>query len=246
MDKQLLLDNYFSNRLTAEEKKLFEKLLENDAEFKRQFDFEEDLKQVIRDVQSDNLKHKLVAFENDVSKDNPVRKLPSTTYRKWAMAASVALLIGLGWFGYQNFAGPDFDNLYDKNFQQYPNTVYAITRGDNADNSLRRQAFIAYETDENAQAVTLFKELRTIDNSENVVFYLAQSYLKNEQPEKALVLFNDIGKNKGEFAPQALWYAALSYLKINQKEKAIGTLQELIADGRYKKEEASTLLKELD
>lgn len=246
MDKELLLHNYFSNQLTAEQLRVFNELLQTDPDFKRQFDFEKDLKQVIRHKETNALKGKLAGFEKDISTGTPVRKLPGTNYRKWAMAASIALLVGLGWLGYQNFIGPDYNNLYEENFQQYPNTVYAITRGEGGDNSLKRKAFVAYETDENIRAIELFEDLKTKQNSEEVIFYLAQSYLKNEQPEEALVLFNEIVSDKGEFVPQALWYAALANLKTDQKEKAVRALQELIADGRYKKEEASILLEKLE
>ena len=246
MDKQLLLYNYFSNQLTVEQEELFEDLLKTDTDFKQQFDFEKDLKQVIRNKETKDLKRKLAGFEKNISKDTPVRELPRTDYRKWAMAASVALLIGLGWLGYNNFSGSDYGNLYDENFQQYPNTVYAITRGDNDDNSLERKAFVAYETDENVSAIEFFEELKTTENSENVTFYLAQSYLKNEQPKKAIVFFEEVVSGKGEFAPQALWYAALSYLKTDQKENAMQVLKDLVADGRYKKAEASAILKEVE
>ena len=147
-------------------------------------------------------------------------------YRTWAMAASIALLIGLGWLGYNNFVGLDYENLYKENFQQYPNTVYAITRGDNDDNSLERKAFVAYETNENVRAIELFEELLTADNSEKINFYLAQSFLKNEQPKEAISLFKEVISDNGEFAPQALWYAALAYLKSDQKDNAVKTLKE--------------------
>lgn len=246
MDKQLLLYNYFSNQLTVEQERLFNELLKTDTDFKQQFDFEKDLKQVIRNKETNDLKSKLAGFEKEISKDTPVRTLPRTNYRKWAMAASIALLIGLGWLGYNNFAGPDYGNLYDKNFQQYPNTVYGITRGDDGDNSLERKAFVAYETDENVRAIELFEELKTTDNSESITFYLAQSYLKNGQSREAIALFEEVISDKGEFAPQALWYAALAYLKTDQKENAVQTLKDLVADGRYKKTEASAILKEVE
>lgn len=246
MDKELLLYNYFSNQLTAEEQRQFDELLKTDANFKEQFDFEKNLKQVIREKESDNLKAKLAGFEKEIGNTVPVRKLPSTNYRKWAMAASIALLLGLGWLGYNNFSGTNYEGLYNDNFQDYPNTVYAITRSAETDSSLERAAYVAYETNDNTKAIELFTELKETSDSENISFYLAQSYLKNNQLGEAISLFNEVVEERGEFAPQALWYISLSYIKDKQKENAIESLKSLIADGRYKKTEAESLLDELE
>lgn len=244
MDKEHLLYNYFSNQLTVQEEQQFNELMKTDMDFKKQFDFENDLKQVIRNKESDNLKAKLIGYEKEIN-DVPVKTLPRTNYRKWAMAASVALLIGLGWLGYNNFSGTDYNALYNDNFQEYPNTVYAITRGADTDSSLEREAYAAYETNDNTKAIQLFTELKETSDSENIDFYLAQSYLKNNQLEEAITLFNKVIEGKGEFAPQALWYVSLSYLKDKQKDKATKSLNLLIADGRYKKTDAENLLDEL-
>lgn len=244
MDKEQLLYNYFSDRITPEERKLLDQLLETDSEFKEQFEFENDLKQVIREKEHSELKSRLIGFEEEIAKERSAEK-PGPIYRKWAMAASIALLIGLGWLGYNTFSGPGYGDLYEEHFQEYPNTVYAITRGEEADTSLERKAFIAYETNDNAQAVTLFTELKESKNTETVNFYLAQSYLKNEEPEKAIPLLNEVIAENGEFAPQALWYAALAHLKTGEKDRAVNLFGALVADGRYKKAEASALLEAL-
>ena len=241
-----MLYHFFSNKLSPEQEQEFNELLATDSEFKAQYDFEQDLKQVIRNKETVDLKGKLAGFEKEISKDTPVRTLPNTNYRKWAMVASIALLVGLGWFGYNNFAGPNYGNLYDENFQQYPNTVYAITRGDGGDNSMERKAYVAYETDDNVLAIELFEQLKTTNSSENVTFFLAQSYLKNEQPKEAIVFFEEVISSNGEFAPQSLWYSALAYLKMNQKENVVQALKRLVTDGRYKKTEAAAILKEVE
>ena len=249
MDKEKLLYDYFSNSLSSEQEKLLQDLLETDMEFKEQFAFEKDLKRVVREGEKAKLKSKLQGFEEKFSSETPVIDL--NTRRKkssfnWSLAASVAILFGLGWFGYTTFSGTDNEELYQENFEAYPNTVYAITRGVENDDSLERKAFVAYETDENPSAIEFFEALKKNDASENVTFYLAQSYLKNGQAEEAIGLFETLISDKGEFTPQAHWYMALAYLKIDQKENAIQQLQQLVADGRYKQEEASVLLEKLD
>ncbi|WP_194529676.1 tetratricopeptide repeat protein [Zobellia roscoffensis] len=246
MDKELLLYNYFSNQLTIEQQQQFDELLKSDMEFKEQFNFEKNLKQVIREKETDSLKSKLIGFEKDIEDTVPVRELPKRNYQKWAMAASIALLVGLGWLGYNNFSGTDYQELYNENFQEYPNTVYAITRGTETDSSLEREAYVAYETNDNTKAIQLFKELKETYDTQNLSFYLAQSYLKNNQLEEAIFLLNEVVESNGEFTPQGLWYVSLAYIKAEQKDNAVTSLNQLIKDGRYKKNEAEALLSELE
>ncbi len=249
MDKELLLYNYFSNQLSKEEGQQFNELLKTDADFKAQFDFESDLKRAIKMGENEELKAKLVGFEDEVRTTLPMTDAVTGSrkrwFRNWSIAASIVILMGLGWLVY-NTMGTNYDDLYASNFEQYPNTVYAITRGDEGDSSLERRAFVAYETDENKKAIELFEELKATEASENVTFFLAQSYLKNQQPKEAIVLLEEVIQGKGEFVPQALWYSALAYLKTDQKENAVKALNTLIADGRFKKEGASILLDKVE
>ena len=244
MNKEQLLYQYFSNTLTPEQEQRFNELLATDTEFKEQFIFEQDLQHAIGDKERKDRKAKLKRFEADIEQKRS--NSPKRGYQKWAMAASIALLVGLGWFGYTTFFATDYKDLYEANFQQYPNTVYAITRGSEEDNSVERKAFEAYEANDNASAIGFLEELRQTGDLEYVDFYLAQSYLNDDQPKKAIPLLARIVKDREEFAPEALWYMALAHLRIDEKKNAEQALKDLVADGRYKKDEAEILLEKLE
>ncbi|MGB5556266.1 MAG: hypothetical protein WBM83_16535, partial [Flavobacteriaceae bacterium] len=150
MDKELLLSNYFSNCLSLEDKILFDELLLTDADFKAQFDLEFNLKRAIKNSENEKLKAKLTGFEQELKRTLPGDLNESKSrhqFRNWAIAASIALLIGLGYFGYNTFSGADYNKLYASNFEQYPNTVYTITRGE-GEETIEREAFAAYEAGE--------------------------------------------------------------------------------------------------
>lgn len=245
MDKELLLYNYFSNQLTANQERIFEELLKTDTEFKKQFDFEKDLKRVIREKKGKELKLKLGDFEKNLPKKTPVRTLPRTNYRKWAMAASIALLIGLGWLGYLNFSGPDYGKLYDKNFQQYPNTVYAITRSQSTE-SIERAAFSAYELGDYQAAIRNFNNIPETDKKEYLNFYLGLSHLNLGQTVEAESFFKKVISSNSEFSPEAHWYMALVALKEENKKEALQYLEVLISKYDYNKEKALKLMNELN
>lgn len=243
MDKEQLLYQYFSNSLTPEQEAEFNALLSSDKEFKEQFNFEKDLQKVIQNKEGKALKGKLKDFEADIKKDTtPVVKL---NFRKWAMAASIALLVGIGWLSYNNM-GANYDSLYDANFQQYPNAVFAITRSGEEDNSLERKAFVAYETNDTISAIELLKALNAKEDAIYVDFYLAHAYLNNNEPKKAIVFYKNVVREKGEFVSEAKWYIALAHLKLKEEKKAKQSLKDVIADGKYKKAEAEVLLQELE
>lgn len=245
MNKELLLQNYFSNRLTAEQEQLLEKLLHTDEDFKAQFDFEKNLQQVIRQEEKINLKTKLIAFEKDMVRKQPVRHQPRTNYRKLALAASIALLIGLGWLGYLNFSGPNYGQLYEENFQDYPNTVYAITRGESVE-SIEREAFTAYELGDYERAVKSFEKISESDKKEYLDFYLGMSHLNLGQLNKAKTFFDKAVASNSEFEPEAYWYLALISIKEEDKQSAKNYLRTLTSKFDYNKGKALELLGELE
>jgi len=244
MDKELLLYRYFSDQLTDDEQLLFNDLLEKDLEFKAQFEFENDLKRVINKNQKQNLKQKLIGFEKEIeAKNKSISSKPRL--KNWSIAASIALLIGLGWIAYSTFSGPDYDNLYVANFETYPNTVYTITRSD-ADQSLERNAFAAYEASDYEKAAAAFLDLKTQGGSAHTDFYLAQSYMHLGKDNEAIEILKSIILNDMEFKAEAHWYLALAYIKTKDEVKAVAMLNNLIENFDYKKEKAQAILAELD
>jgi len=244
MEKEQLLLNYFTNDLTPEQEQQFNELLATDSEFKQQFDFEKDLQGVIRDKEASELKSKLVAFEKDIASETPVISL-RPNYRKWAMAASIALLVTLGWLGYNNLSGPNYGNLYEDNFQEYPNTVYAITRGETVE-SIERDAFAAYEAGNYQMAIDNFNKIPAENREEYLDFYMGQSYLSLNQTTEAKSFFGQVISSKSEFTPEAHWYLALISLKEKDKENAIKNLETLTSKYDFQKDKALELLQELE
>ncbi len=239
MDKEVLLYNYFSNSLTDEEQQLFDKLLENDVDFKKQFVFERDLKRAIKEKEKGNLKAKLQELESEIKQ----KTAPQNNFKIWVIAASFALLLSLGWFGYDNYFKVNYDNLYSNNFQPYPNTAYTITRS-NSDDSLERQAFVAYETGNYQIAINNFEKINE-PQKEYFAFYKAQSYLNLNNTKKAKTLFKKVITDNSQFVAESHWYLALIAIKEKDKDNAINYLEKLIENYDFNKEKAKALLDNL-
>ncbi len=241
IDKEDLIIRHFSGELTEEEKKKFNSLLESDTDFKKQVEFEKDLKQVVIKNKNKDLKEKLISFENDIQSKE--RNKPKHKINTWKIAASIALLIAVavGWFGYQNFVSVNYNKLYAENYTTYPNTVFTIERS-TSDNSIEYEAFYAYEAKNYELAIKKFNEA---PNKEHFTFYKAQSYLKLNNLEKADTLFKKVIKDNSEFVAEANWYLALIKLKQKNRVEAINYLDNLTKNYSFKKEQAIAILNKL-
>ena len=92
MNKEDLIEKYFTDTLSNEERILFDKLLQNDQEFKEEFIFQKELKQSIAHQQRETIKKTLQGFEDNLNR----KKIIPLKY--WLAAASVILILSLGYF----------------------------------------------------------------------------------------------------------------------------------------------------
>ncbi len=240
MENEELINKYFLDELSRIELERFQLLLAEDAEFKKQFEFEKEVRKVIVSSERSNLKSKLQELEEELE---PPEETKRFSWRPLSIAASIVVLIGLGWFIF-NPERPDLQELYSSNYDVYPNTVYTITRGDSI-NTLERRAFVAYESGEFEQAIILLEELSVSEKLDYLDFYLGQSYLNTGQSDKAINSFLRVIENNSSFVSESRWYLSLTYLNLGDTDKAKLGLEDLITTGDYRKETAHELLKEL-
>ena len=242
MEKETLLSKYFEGSLSVNEQTSFETYLEEDEDFRLQFELEKNVQMAVRDSKRETLKKKLQHFERERSEPSATKTLFWTPLR---IAASIAILFGASWFVFNSdiFAPTD---LYASNYEKYPNTAYTITRGDTSDTSLERKAFEAYERNDYDNAIVYLIDLKKQTRLDYVDFYLGQAYLANGDAKKAAVVFEKISAVNSDFRAEALWYNALAQLKLKENSKAITQLKTLIEDGSFKKIEAKQLLEDLN
>lgn len=239
MNAEEWFDTYYLNELTQDELKEFRERLETDVAFREEFEFQENLRKSIKSRERDILKTKLQQHE-EARQDGH-----TSGWKKWLVAASIIILIGVAGIGYFNRSGPDFDELYTQNYEVYPNTEVNITRGKN-NTSLEYRAFVAYERRGYAQAIDFFLELKKGEYPKYVDFYLAQSYLATGDFEKAIAEFDMVIQDNSSFVDESNWYAALSALKLENQAVAKKHLNFLVAKDGYKTGQARAILQKLD
>lgn len=241
MTNEDLLYSYFSNSLTEDELTEFNNRLKTDAEFKAEFEFENNLKQAIKQNNSTELKQKLKTFEAEISSTETQNVKARFN---WRMAASIVLFLGAGWFGYNAMFGVNYNDLYEANFNNYPNTEFAITRSDTID-SFERKAFLAYEAEDYDNAISNFNVIPELEQKPYQDFYKAQAYINIDKNEKAKALFIKIINSDNKLVAESHWYLALIAIKEKNKIEATKQLRILTEDFDYNKANAEALLKEL-
>jgi hypothetical protein len=240
-----LIEKYFSNSLNNEETLLFEKLLQKDPDFKEEYLFQKDLKKALERQQRAEIKAGLEELEKSYSKKS------GTTLKNWLIAASVALVFGLGYTFYHNYKTQQPNYLFTANFEPYRNVVQPIERGETSED-IETKAFSAYENKSYYKAINLFNSV-TPKDQEYIQFYKAMSYMALNKNVEAIELLlplatrPDEADDKFGWNAKANWYLGLAYLGEDQIEKAISQFLVVVNNPNciYKKEEAKVLLAKL-
>lgn len=239
-----LIDRYFENSLSPKEQKLFNDLLQNDSDFKDEFLFQKDLKQVIAISQQEELRSTLSQIEGKVQKNSRFMIVP----KRWMVAASLLLITTLGTWGVKSLYYPSNEVIYETYFQADRNTIQPVVRGENL-NTIEYRAFVAYEARDYYKAINLFNSVKTPDET-YIVYYKGLCFLALEKADEAIALLNQVadrtpleGKSD-DLREKANWYLAMAYLKNNEINKAISKLSLITNDSssNFKKQEAQEVL----
>lgn len=242
MQEELYLsfENFLNNELSLEDKNAFKNQLQNDIDFKNQFelykeatkfleakfstgtiDFRENLKSI-----SEN------HFSAATKKETKVISLSS----KWfAIAAILVLSIGV-WF--MNSGGnpsySEFNQHENANFIERGSVIKELKLAQDAFNNK------AYE-----EAVVLFEKVLVENKSPEVEIFYGISLLEINETSNAETVFKNLKNGKSVYNQKAIWYLALTNLKLKEFEACENYLKEISKDSE-EYEKAQKLLNELD
>lgn len=237
MENETLIYKYFEQQLSEEEKVLFASLLQNDAAFAKEVEYQKNVKKAITLNEREALKQTLQSFEN-------TKKENSNNLQFWYIAGVFLLFFGgLAWF---QFTKDSPEQLYHEYYQSYPNVVAPTVRGDNERN-LKSDAFYEYDSGNYEKSLALFSKIYTDEGVDYALFYKAMSLLELKRYEEAIASFDQFETaDNNAFSPFVKWYKALSYLKLNEKENAVLLLQELAVEENPQQSKAKELLDALE
>lgn len=237
IENKKLIEKYFENQLSKDEKLIFEEKIINDEGFSKAFEFERNVKKSIHLTEREALKVMLKGFDK-----KPHRRVISFRNWYWLSAAAMIILGVLFWLSTEN--KPSIEDLYLSYYQNYPNVVEPIVRGEGNQGD-KNEAFEAYEQEKYQKSKVLFHNIFDKTKAEYALFYESQSYFALGETQKGIDILENASftDNKYQFKTQQKWYLALAYLKLNKIENAKKYLYILAKSENIQQENASNLLK---
>lgn len=242
MNKEELVERYFSGILSEDEARRLQKELQKDAAFSEAFELEKELQAVLVSKGKNDLKSRLSHLEAE-----KYPKDQSSQGSNWLRyVAAAVIVIGLSIFGalyMGNNATPE--ELYTENFEPYRNIIAPVVRGGNAE-SLLEKSFAAYERGNFEQAEEAFETLYEASGDRYLLFYRGNALLALDRVEEAITVFESHQETQDNFYYKSRWYLALAYLKHNKPQMALTLLKEQVSQKAFNYRVAETLLSKLE
>lgn len=214
-----IFDRYLLRKMDVSERDAFEEQLTNDFKLNETF---EEYKTIVLVVEENALKEKMDDFHADLGfgkgKVVPMNKHKSFNY---LMAASVALLIGLGGLWFFNLQN---QNLFDEYFT--PDPGLSTVMG-NSDDYEFYEAMVDYKRKNYADALKKWEILLAHKpQNDTLNYFLGSAFLANDQEELSKAYLEKAASNENSvFYSEANFYLGLVYLKMGQEDKATDFLK---------------------
>lgn len=206
---EMLIEAYLRGTLSTEDNILIEKRLQDD-EFKQKYDEAKVFLQVLKEEDAKKMKSRMQALEKEEAGQE--RESGNTIKLKIALFAMAIILAGLVYL-LMHLSSNDEQAIYASYYTPYPNVVDPIVKGSMDSLSV----FQHYELQEYPKVIEQLTSKSALDPDEQ--FYLAASYLEENDLKNASILFESLSKS-AKYADPSKWYLALICIKDNQTKCA--------------------------
>jgi hypothetical protein len=242
-----IIEAYLANELSASDRASFEGDIRADAELSAEVERQRTLRLGLRALGIEQALVRAKAHYQTTSSSGvapsegespiirPLVRLLNT-WQYWVAAASIVLLLGVGYYAFQQQLARRDAVAYadrfgpaptDQVMKGFPTAAFPL-----ADRSLLLDAFKNYKAGKYDQVID---QLKTLPADKQTIYYknyfLGLTYLANRQPAEALPLLTS-----ARMAPvlalrqKATWFMALAYVKNGQKNKALPVLKQISTD----------------
>ncbi|MGJ8666308.1 MAG: tetratricopeptide repeat protein [Patiriisocius sp.] len=251
MTPQELAAKYFDTTISPSEMVLLNEMIENDEDFKAEFELEKDLKKALISKKKDSLKSvfKEIEMKSNDNKTSYISEEISNKKRpfnlKYLIAALAVIAIGTTLFFTMSSNSLSNEEIFAKNFEPYRNIIAPVTRSDD-DKTPEELAFALYEQGNFAQATKDFNTLFLATEKPYYLFYQANAMLKEGDTESAIAIFKEHQEFHDNFYEKSRWYLALAYLNDDNTEDALPILKELVDKKGFEWKRAKVIIKNID
>jgi len=220
------IDRYLTNAMSKAERSDFESSLKDNDLLNKQV---EEIRMLHEAVEEQNLRNKLNEFHQEIDTENQkvisidTFKKKSTNYKLYAVAASVAILIGLGYWLIST-QKPQNEKLFAEYFVSDPGLITPMSATSNYE---FYRGMVDYKQGEYDLAIVRWNQLIAQDpENDTLNFYLGVSYLTLENHSKATSYLEKVtGAKSSIFIPDVYYYLGLAALKQGNIEDAKAALK---------------------
>ena len=236
-----IIEAYLTNELSAADRVSFENDIQADPKLREEVDRQHDLRLGLRALGIERaLERAKVQYKatsaSPKSTDRQTTVPPLLAWRYWAVAASIVVMLGIGYYTYQHTNDRQADLAYTETFTPDPTdelvknfptgTILPTVRAQ------LLEALSQYKVGKYDRAINQLRMLpadkQTIDYKN---YFLGLSYLANKQPAEAIPLLSRVlVVPSAKLRQKAEWFLALAYVKNEQKEKALPMLKRISVD----------------
>ncbi|GAB4033431.1 tetratricopeptide repeat protein [Spirosoma jeollabukense] len=234
-----LIEAYLKNELSPTDRTSFEVDIRADEALQMEVDRQRDIRMglqalgIQRALQRAKTQYEasLPTATSATPKLTVVRSVSS--WRYWAAAASVVVVLGIGYYAYQQTESRQTDLAYtetaisgtnDELIKSFPSEHIAP--------ETRTQFLAAFKNYEAGKYDQVIEQLKTLPDDKQTIHYkdyfLGLSYLANKQPNQAIPLLIEAQETPlPELRQKVEWFLALAYVKNNQKRLAFPILKRI-------------------
>lgn len=231
------IEQFIFQHMNVEETAAFTKKLSSDLALQHKL---ETIKLLLVGIQEAELEHKLDEFHDGLHLLKKNRIQPPTksfSIKKWLVAASVLVIVGLCSLLFLNHETKE-EKIFAAYFQPDPGLISAMGT---SDNYLFDHAMVDYKVGNYDSALKTWESLlASKPENDTLNYFIGSAYLIEAKEEIAIAHFNKVIANENSFfRNDALWYTGLALLKSNKKTEALVFIEKTEHDNK------AALLREL-
>ena len=237
-----LIEAYLTNELSVADRTSFERDIQADTELKKEVDRQRNIRLGLRALgierAIEQAKQHYKANSVEAAPDDKPQTIvrPLMSWRNWAAAASVVLVLGLGYYTYQQTTDRQDAMAFSETFSPDPSGQLLKDFPSGRVSSVTRAQFLdAISSYEAGNYDAVINQLKTLPIDKQTIdyknYFLGLSYLANKQPTEAISLLTKaLTTPSTSIRRKAEWFLSLAYIKNGQKEKALPTLKRISLD----------------
>lgn len=232
-----LIEAYLANELSATDRASLEADMQVDAEFQAEVDYQRTVREGLRIAGIEQLVDRARAnyqaaqqpAEPTIVRPLQPARTSFTNWQYWVAAASVVLLLGVGYVVYQQTRPQDYtaalvSEQTDELMKGFPQGTLSAP--------VREQLLSALDAYRRGKYTDVIDKVKGLPETRQTVFYkqylLGLSYLANQQPSEAIPLLNRaLAAPSQPLRQKAEWMLALAYVKNKENEKALPILNRI-------------------